>query len=91
MPRVILGSEDRIYGERQKKIRQNGRTLERIFATVKYKVGYHDIARQSGISYGTVCKIINNPLSARVEQLLAVSEICGIDLVITEKKGKGES
>lgn len=85
MPRTILGTQERIQAVRQSNTRRKGKSIERILATVKYKIGYHDIAKQSGISYATVCKIINNPLAARVEQLLQISEICGIDLEIVEK------
>jgi len=90
MPRVYLTTEDRIRGERQNKIQRNGRALERILATVKHKVGYDKIRAETGLSHATVSKIINRPLEARVEQLLAVSDICGIDLVIIEKPPQNE-
>ncbi len=85
MPRTVLGTQERIRAERQSNTRRKGKSLERILSSVKHKVGYHDISEQSGISYATVCKIVNNPLAARVEQLLQVCEICGIDLVIEER------
>lgn len=91
MPKVYLTADDRIRGERQNKIQRNGRALERLFATVKYKIGYDKIRAETGLSHATVSKIINHPLEARVEQLLAVSDICGIDLVIVEKRPPNEN
>ncbi len=86
MPKVNLTADERNRSQRQNKINRNGRALERILATVKHKVGYDKIRAETGYSQATIVKIINRPLEARVEQLLAVSDICGIDLVIEERK-----
>ena len=91
MPKVYLTYEERIRAERQNNTRRKGRYLERLLSSVKYKVGYDKIKAETGLSHATVSKIINRPLTARVEQLLAVSDICGIDLVIVEKKPPDET
>lgn len=91
MPRVILGAEERIRAARQNNTRRKVRQLEQLLATVKHKVGYDKIRDETGYAHATVSKIINRPQKATVEQLLAVSDACGIDLVIIEKQPQHEN
>ena len=91
MPRVILGAEERIRAARQNNMRRKVHQLEQLLATVKHKVGYDKIRDETGYAHATVSKIINRPQKATVEQLLAVSDACGIDLVIIEKQPQYEN
>lgn len=91
MPRVILGAEERVRAARQNNMRRKVHQLEQLLATVKHKVGYDKIRDETGYAHATVSKIINRPQKATVEQLLAVSDACGIDLVIIEKQPQYEN
>lgn len=91
MPRVYLTTEERIRAARQNNMRRKVHQLEQLLATVKHKVGYDKIRDETGYAHATVSKIINRPQKATVEQLLAVSDACGIDLIIVEKAPQYES
>ena len=77
MGKVYLTLQERENAARERIIRRN-------LAEIKHGIGYERIRLKTGYSVPTICKVVNTPLKARLEQLYAVADAAGIKDVFSK-------